>query len=152
MSLVEQRRSVGIAEVELVVEVHPIEHHALGERVRKLHGNALRHAVLQLHEEGVVMVLPGADQFVDLVEVGVDAAFRQQAIVHVRQGDRLPTAGRRSCARRTDDVSRRALQWIQVQVIGAAGKQMHAVVPHGADTYSCVAENLSLNLQTRLQY
>ena len=99
MPLVEQRGSVGIAEVELIVEVHPVEHHALGEGVRKLQRKTLRHAALQLHEERVVMVLPGADQFVDLAEVGVDAAFGEQTVVHVRQGDRRPTAGRCSCAR-----------------------------------------------------
>ena len=36
MPLVEQRRSVGIAEVELIVEVHAIEHDAFGEGVRSL--------------------------------------------------------------------------------------------------------------------
>ncbi len=41
MALVEKRRSVGIAEVEVIVEVHAIEHDALGVGVAKLHGEAL---------------------------------------------------------------------------------------------------------------
>jgi hypothetical protein len=87
MPLVQQRRSVGIAEVELIVEVHAIEHNALGKRVSKLQGNVLCHAALQLYEERIVMVLRRADEFVDPTQVGVDAAFGQQTIVHIGQGD-----------------------------------------------------------------
>ena len=57
MPLVEQRSGVRIAEVELIVEVHPIQHDALGEGVGKLQDKAVRHAALQLHEERVVIVL-----------------------------------------------------------------------------------------------
>ena len=41
MPLIQQRRSVGIAEVKLIVEVHPIQHDALGKCVRKLRGKTL---------------------------------------------------------------------------------------------------------------
>ena len=41
---------MSIAEVELIVEVHPVEHDVLGEGVRKLQRKAFRHAPLQLAE------------------------------------------------------------------------------------------------------
>src|ERR1039458_8725601 len=98
------------------------------------------------------MVLRGTDQFVDLPQVRVDAALRQQTIVHVRQLERRPTAWSRGGTRRPDDVHRCTLQRIQVQVIGAAGKQVHSMVPHGADTERGVLGNFPLDLQTSLQY
>src|SRR5580692_11612373 len=122
MPLVQQGRCVSIAEVELIIEVHSVPHNALGECVGNLQGEALRHAALQLYEERVVMILSRTDQFVDLAQVRVNAAFGKQPVVHVRQGYGLPAARGCSCGGRTYYIRRRAVQGIKVEVVSAAGK------------------------------
>ena len=70
MALVEQVRSVRIAEVELVVEIHSARHHVLGERVCRLELEAIAKPPLPLNEQRIVMVDAGSDQRIDLAKGG----------------------------------------------------------------------------------
>src|SRR5208282_85271 len=124
---------MSVAEVELIVEIHSVEHDALGVGVAKLQRKALRQAVLYLHEQRVVVILRRADEFLDLAELRTDAAVGKQAAIHIRQDDG-PTAARPGeWAGGAEDVSRRASQRFQVRVIGGARNYVYAVIPHGAD-------------------
>ena len=56
------------------------------------------------------MILRGADEFIDLAEVGVDESLSEQTVVHVWKRDRRAGTGHNSCVRRAGDVGGRALQ------------------------------------------
>ena len=90
--------------------------------------------MLHLHEQRVVVILRGADELLDLAELRIDQAVREQTAVHGRQVvSRAGAGGWRNRAGRTDGVTGCALQWLEVRVVGGAGNNVYAVVPHGAD-------------------
>ena len=68
MALVEQVRSVRIAEVELIVEVNAMRHEVLGKSVGALERQAVAEATLALHKQRVVVVHPRCDERIDLAE------------------------------------------------------------------------------------
>src|SRR5208283_2054775 len=113
MPLIQQRRCVRIAEVELVIEIHAVKHDALRPRVRRLQGESTRHATLQLEEQRVVMILRWADQFVDLAEIGILHAIGKQSAINIRQNIAGTVAGKGDGVWGTYGVRRSSLQRIQ---------------------------------------
>src|SRR6516225_7933550 len=85
MSLVEQVRRVGVAEIKLIVEIDSARHQVLREGVRPLQAQASAKAPLPFHKERVVIVEPRRDESIDLPKVRVDSAFPQQPRVERRQ-------------------------------------------------------------------
>src|SRR5262249_5113473 len=122
MPLVEKIRSVGIAEVELVVEVDTLRHQVLGESICSLKPETSAEAPLSLHEERVVVVEAGCDQRVDLAEVGIDSAFLQQSRVEGGQCYLRSVAVVDLCrSLRAEDVSGLASRQHQIHVVCTGG-------------------------------
>ena len=93
MALVEQVGSVGVAEVELVIEIDAARHDVLGKRVSGLECQTVVESPLALHEECVVVVDAGADQGIELSGIsGTIAPLGQKVRIQIRQHDRATGA------------------------------------------------------------
>src|ERR1700730_445263 len=92
MSLVEKIWRVGVAKIELIIEIDAARHDVLGKRVSGLERQTVPESPLALHEECVVVIDTRADQGIELSGIaGTIAPLGQKLRIQIWQHDR--TAG-----------------------------------------------------------
>ena len=80
MALIQQVRSMRVAEIELIIEINSARHDVLGKRISGLEGQPVPESPLPLHEQRVVVVEAGADQGIELSGISGNVAPLGQKI------------------------------------------------------------------------